>query len=319
LTLARTMPKKVNYTLKLSLSTRGVDTINAVYAFVMALGLTEVFIGSHTFITSILFGGIASVGPLRPLSFLFFINVVLLGMRFFWVPRNLVRIFYVSALLDPEAPGLSRLPNWFISLNWLVIFMHAGLYYVICREFKYIMFLLSSNASLDATSFSGYFLGHAALLVLNGLWIGMLAKYEERVLSPSRDNGTWHDIPGGVIWSRNNLACSLLALGPYVTLGTCQSGSFACLAALNLSGEGAAALVPISPMLITVMYDMGAAALGGFGLDRALSVSLWVMACFLLNSCLDLLTTGQYYVVLEEIEWEGRLSSGNKGALEDAE
>jgi len=41
------MPKNVTYTLKLSQTTRGLDTINAVYAFVMALGLSEVFIGSH--------------------------------------------------------------------------------------------------------------------------------------------------------------------------------------------------------------------------------------------------------------------------------
>lgn len=195
-------------------------------------------------------------------------------------------------------------------MNWLIIFMHAGLFYIVCREFKYIMFLLSSNAALDATSFFGYFIAHAALLIINGLWIGMLAKYEQRLHRPFEVDGAEREMPGGVIWFRNNLAFSLLAIGPYVVLGTCQSGTRECLEALGLANEGATALIPISPVFVTAVYDLVAQAFGGFGFDRALTVSVWVMACFLLNSFLDLLTTGQYYVVLEEIEWEGEREPG---------
>ncbi|MFN0264195.1 hypothetical protein ACKTEK_09995 [Tepidamorphus sp. 3E244] len=284
-------------------STRGLDTINAVYAFIMALGLTEVFIGSHTFITNVLFGAGEQELALRWVTFLFFLNVILLGMRFFWVPRNLRRLIYAAAHSSPEEPRLPGLPNWFISLNWFIIFLHGGLFYVICREYKFIMFLLSSNPVLDGASVSGYIIAHAALLIINGLWIGMLAGYEGW-LRRKAGEGMAAELPGGVIWFRNNLAFSLLALAPFVVVGSCQSTVVACISAVQMPALEVSDVSPTSPVLIAHLYDMAVGLFVGTGTDPAIAITLWVLVCLLINSLLDLALTGKYYVMQEEVAWE---------------
>lgn len=285
-------------------SIRGIDTMQAVYAFVMALGLREVFIGSHTFINDILFGSSEELSGVRLLSFLLLINITLLGMRFFWVPRNLRSYVCVAALAHDAEFKLGHVSNIFISMNWLIIFFHAGLYFVICLEFKYIMFIISSDAVFDTTALSGYILGHAFLLIINGLWIGMLARSERAHARADQVSAGPQKPAGGVIWFRNNLAFSLLAIGPFALIGTCQSAAISCIAASDQALQAPGMLLPTSPVVMTVFYDLATMAFGPLLESFELTVAYWVLFCFFLNSLLDLATTGRHYLVLEEIEWE---------------
>jgi hypothetical protein len=294
------MASEIDFTLKYKRSARGLDIIQAVYAFVMALGLKEVFVGSHTFITDILFGSGVKITEVGLISFMLMLNVVLLGMRFFWVPRNLRRIIYVASLFNKDSAELSKLPSWFVSWNWFVIFLHSGMYYIICTEFKYIMFLLSSNLVFDATVLTGYFLGHALLLIVNGLWIGLLAKCERTLMGKFDSGKALREVPGGTVWFRNNLIFSLLALAPLAIAGTCQNDMNACVDLQKQGLGGPTMLLPTSPVMVSALYVMASGALG------ATPVTMWVLICLLLNSLLDLGTTGHYYVVLEEVEWEGK-------------
>ena len=74
----------------------GLTVIQAVYAFAMALGLREVFLGSRTFMTNVAFSPDGfSLERVLLLSALL-LNMMLLGLRFFWVPRNLRGLIFAA-------------------------------------------------------------------------------------------------------------------------------------------------------------------------------------------------------------------------------
>ncbi len=303
------MAKSTEYKFKHWHSTRGLDTIQAVYAFVMALGLGEVFIGSHDFITAIVHGSKRADNIAFVISLLLLINIILLGIRFFWVPRNLRRIVYIDAFNNKGEPKLKNLGSAYISINWLIIFVHAGLYFILCTEFKFIMFSLASNAQADPSIFSGYYLGHAFLLIINGLWIGSLAKREVGLREKNdRRNGNNEEqsLPGGIIWFRNNLAFSLLAIAPFALLSTCQTAAFECIKQLGIENHGVESVIATSTVMVSSLFNIMTYATAWTGVDSIYNLSLWILVCYLLNSLLDLLTTGDYYIILEEVEWEGK-------------
>jgi hypothetical protein len=300
------MSTNFDYTLKYKYTTRGLDMIQAVYAFVMALGLREVFIGSSDFINAIFDNSRGTTNFAFVASLLFLFNVTLLGIRFFSVPRNLRGIVFVGAFNNTNQPGLSDLGSGYISLNWLIIFLQGGMYFFLCNEFKYIMFSLTSNTEPSASLFTGYFLGHGFLLVINGLWIDSLSRYEEHIRARRK-------IPsqrryGSIFWSRNNLAFSLLALGPLSLLGTCQSAPFKCITHLGITTHGLENAIPTSSVMVSSLFDAITYVFSPAGVDYAHYLSLWVLGCYLLNSMLDLLKTGDHYILLEEPEWEARVA-----------
>lgn len=303
--------RMIDYVLKYKSTARGLDIIQTVFAVVMALGIREVFVGSHTFITDVIFGTNKSATGIRLIAAALFLNVILLGMRFFWVPRNLRRVLYVAALFSEKEPAIRRMPSWFISFNWLVIFVHAGMYYIVCTEFKYSMFLLSSSSASYTSMFSGYFLGHALLLAINGIWIAMLTRYEAPLLDELGMARAPGDVSPGVIWFRNNLVSSLIALAPLALTERCLTTVHECIRAQGSGLDGVSQFLPTSPTLLTSVYGFARWA-GALGDDPALALAAWILVCFLWNSALDLYSTGHYYVVLEEIEWEGKKSGSNE-------
>src|SRR5262245_47687130 len=103
------------YTLKLKRTTKGLDTIQAVYAFVMALGLREVFIGSYDFISATVFGANNASKMSVFVSLLLLVNVIFLGIRFFSVPRNLRTIIFAAAERRTPIDGHLGLSSAYLS------------------------------------------------------------------------------------------------------------------------------------------------------------------------------------------------------------
>jgi hypothetical protein len=286
------------YTLKLKRNTKGLDTIQAVYAFVMALGLREVFIGSYDFIIAIVFGTINASKMSFFVALLLLVNVIFLGIRFFSVPRNLRTIIFAAAERRTPIDGHLGLSSAYLSTNWLIVFLHSLFFFLLCMEFKFIMFSVTSSAEWSPSILSGYILGHAFLLIMNGLWIGWLAMHEQSI------TGVRNTTHGGIIWFRNNLAFSLLAIGPFALLGTCQSSHFSCISALGFRDGTLDALMATSTVIVSGVFNAASYLLSLMGIEPIFHVAFWVLLCFLANSLIDLFTTGDHYIVLEEVEWE---------------
>lgn len=281
---------------------RGLDVIQAVYAFVMVLGLREVFIGSHQFFTNVLFGASPPSTNETVIFVLLFLNVVFLGMRFFWVPRNLRRIIYAGAKWNGSDRNILGLSDSFLAANWFIVVMHGMLFFMLGAEFEFIVFSLTGSSVLEPRDLSGYFVIHILLLSGNALWIGFLARRE--MVMWRRAGSPRGEPPGGVIWFRNNLVFALLALAPFVVVDACQTSVATCGPELGLGPVDPAAFGPFSPLNIHAVYEVvaqGVAVVGG--LERYV-VAYWILLCFLINSLWDLLTTGSYYVILEDIDFD---------------
>jgi hypothetical protein len=241
------------------------------------------------------------------------VNVVLLSIRFFWVPRNLRRTIYLSALNNKTQPKLSKLTGLYFASNWLIIFFHGGLFFTLCTEYKFIMFSLASNAEPTPSIFEGYFFAHIFLLTVNGAWIATLAWREEKL---AKSAGLSLETQGhaGLIWARNNLVCSLLAIAPLALIGTCFSAHFACIVHLGIENNGLESAIVTSSVMVSSLFNVISYLFPWFGVEAAYDITLWVLAWLLINSLIDLLTTSGNYIILEEVEWEGQQRSTTEPA-----
>src|SRR5690606_17847625 len=116
---------------------------------------------------------------------------------------------------------------------------------------------------------------------------------------------------GAQLWFRNNLICSLLALGPFVVIGRCGVDVLRCAGSSGVETLLPAPLLPSSPVVVSTLYAAAdrlmawaGSLIGGVNADGRISILLWVLGILLFNSVFDLWKTGKYYLVLEEIEWE---------------
>ncbi len=126
------------------------------------------------------------------------VTIMLLGLRFFWVPRNLYAYLLVS-----EQPLEKRLRRMTL-LHFPLVLIHALLFYCLCQAY---VDIASSTASLDsglarelATRFALFYTG---LLVVNGAWL--LLGFGPRDSSTAE----W-------IWGWNNLVFATLAVAAWV-------------------------------------------------------------------------------------------------------
>jgi hypothetical protein len=302
----------------------GLTVIQAVYAFAMALGLREVFLGSRTFMTNVAFSPDGfSLERVLLLSALL-LNMMLLGLRFFWVPRNLRGLIFAAVKarghqggrLSADEKGKQRkipLKDITVALHLIVIFLHGSVFYFLCVEFEFIAFAASSTAPFDAGALSGYVVIHVALLLLNSGWIASIQRQEARMrneASPAKNASA----AAGSVWWRNNLLCGLLAIAPLALLSTCGNSGVACLVG---TGPGEVEISGLTPFAPDHVYASVVSVFHLFGVDDAflatglISVSL---AFLLANSLFDLFKTGSTYLLLEEIEWAEPKDGGGSGA-----
>ncbi|MGX1097789.1 hypothetical protein [Amorphus sp. MBR-141] len=322
------------YTLRYKLSVRGIEVFQAVFAFIMALGLGEVFTGSYNFLTTVLFSP-DQTNSEKLLFLLVFFNIVLLGIRFFWVPRNFRLLVHETVRHHPEMHDLSPLQHYEISVHWFIILLHAMLFYLIGSEFEHIGFLMLSSKPFSQSGLYGFFTMQIVLLLLNSAWIAAIEYRKQDFARRSASAAVSLKPPGSILWMRNNLACVLLTLGPLAIGSTCPAATGHCVVIAqtqaaagcvateapaagrradcaeelpSLTGAGLAPS-PTSPAIIanasSLLFETVVAALDPTMADRMLYwPALWILTIFLINSLLDLLNTGKFYLMLEEVEWD---------------
>jgi hypothetical protein len=232
------------------------------------------------------------------------VNLIFLGLRFFFVPRNLRGLVITASRISARAGvrHAGSLSNSAVAGHFFIVLCHGALFFLVCREFEFVVFSMSSNLTLSSSLFTGYILLHALLLLLNAAWIAYIQRRErrmERMLSPDQQQDA-RAAPGKVWW-RNNLTCSLVALAPFSLAGTCTSSTAQCV---RQGSDGTAVLFPTSPhVFATVYYDL-ASGLDALGAGSLYLPVYWVFLVFLINSLYDLLNAGRFYLLVEEVEWE---------------
>ncbi len=271
---------------------RGLDILQAIYAFLLALGLREVFVGANSFIQNIFYGSEQVFTLQNIVVALLIINIVLLGLRFFWAPRNLRWVIYCEARKTPALTA-NLLPHGQVAVHLIIIMLHGALFFFICSEFSFIAFSMSAVSTAKDIPLAGYVVLHCLLLVLNAFWLlGINVAYHSSTTSV------------GEFWWKNNVIFALLALAPYATLKPCKQDLGSCVSRLWEAGHVTAYASPASPINISnvVLFLKDWIGLGTDGGGNVLM--FWVMGVLLLNSVLDLYFTGHNYIRLEEVEWE---------------
>ena len=130
------------------------------------------------------------------------VMIMFLGLRFFWVPRNL----YAYLLLSGHS--LEKRLRRMTVLHFPIVLIHALLFYCVCQAY---VDIASSTAPLDsglarelATRFA---LFYAGLLAVNGAWL--LLGFGHRDASTAEG-----------IWGRNNLVSAALMVAVWILFKT---------------------------------------------------------------------------------------------------
>lgn len=285
----------------------GLDVIQSIYAFAMALGLQEVFLASRTFVLEILFGPGDGIDLKAIVIFLLLVNIVVLGLRFFWVPRNLRGLIFTAVKSSGATTGQIRtgLRNWEVSIHLLMIFLHGGIFYFLCLEFEHIAFVASSNMPVTASTVQTYAVIHIVLLLVNAFWISMIQQRENSIRA-SAARRTNASATAGSVWWRNNMLCGLLAFALLAVFSSCGSAVEQCLA--NVSGEtpGMSSVLPLSALQIGATINAVLAAVQSVlpvSVSQELVIPVIVLLILLANSLFDLGNTGATYLLLEEVDW----------------
>jgi hypothetical protein len=304
----RQLDNKFTRTVKIKTNVRGLDVLTMVYAFAMTLGLTQVFTASQAFLTRVLSGTAPLSDEKTILVLLLFANIAFLGLRFFWVPRNLQSLVISAARVQAIDPKAARergdLSNLSIAFHLVTIFLHGTLFYLICAEFEFITFAISSNLPLAAYVFVGYVIMHISLLLLNAAWIGLIRQQEIRLETRLLGDAAGERPSAGNVWWRNNLVASLCALAPYALSSTCKSAGSQCVRQFVDTNAELLTLFPTSPQVLATGFYKLTGALEWLGFASAHWPVYWVLMVLLINSLHDLLNAGRFYVFFEDVEWE---------------
>ncbi len=308
-------------TVKIKTNVRGLDVLSSVYAFSMALGLTQVFIGSQAFLTRILSGTAPLSDEKTFIILMLFANIALLGLRFFWVPRNLQSLVITAARAEALAPNATnskdQLSNISIAFHLVLIFLHGALFYLICAEFEFITFVTSSNLPLNSSVFFGYIIMHTSLLLLNAVWIAMIRRQELRLEERIYQGNSKGKLSAGNVWWRNNLVASLCVLAPFALSSTCRSVELQCIRQSVESTREILTLFPTSPQVLAAFYYEIEKLFAHIGLITPYLPVYGVLVVLLINSAYDLFNAGRFYVFFEDVEWEETIHGAEvKGPIE---
>jgi hypothetical protein len=295
MTLQPTVPKT-----KFKQSMRGVDIIQTVYALLIALGLREVFVAFHTIF---LRQAVAYQSPNFVAALGLFLNIVLLSVRFFWVPRNFRRLYYVSEFCRAQGKDAVVLRAVETSVHVMVILAHGALHFLLCKQFEYFVFVATTYDALATSAFTTYVYIHASLLVLNSLWLIIVNIREDQILDAAGHPPALKSNSESRLWYRSNLAFALLAVAPLVVFSSCTSGFSECISVSYSKLQGSLNVIPTSAYNVAAVFKYIAESIPGEH-DPSLILALWVLVVLAANSLLDLTLTAHYYVILEDMETE---------------
>lgn len=296
-----------SYKIKYKRTFRGLDVLQAVYAFILVLGLREVFLGSFAFYNTMISGGDFAFGANGIVLVFLFSNVILLGIRFFWVPRNLRRLMYVAATERSQSPRLLNLPHFVVAIHWVIIVGHATLFFLICTEFKYISFISLSTTNITVSVYQSYVILYVCFLALNAIWLYWLMEEERLLKKRARRaaNGAASDAdePGSRLWIYNNLFSSFVAFAPVALVIACAGPVEACLSWQSLA-DLPPSYIPLRPEYVAAVFAGLQSFLTQDSLSHVSLLMLWFSLVMLANSLFDLAMTAKYYLLYEEVEWE---------------
>lgn len=173
--------------------TAGMTLMQTVYTVALVLGLETVVDASYNVVFPRAAGpSVRSPGYLG----LVLISIVLLAIRFFWVPRNLSS--YIVRFYDELG---DKVFTRITTVHFPITLAHALAFYYICQAFVDMIQAQAEIESQEMTTHATRFaLLYAGLLLLNGLWLWRITPRAASLDDP------------GKIWSYNNLASACLAV-----------------------------------------------------------------------------------------------------------
>jgi hypothetical protein len=193
--------------------------------------------------------------------------------------------------------------------------MHGALYFLLCKQFEYYVFVSTNYNSYSRSVFATYVFVHASLLILNALWIAFLNMREDAMLKALEGDTPpfLQSKSESKVWYRNNLAFSLLAVAPLAVFSSCDSQLSDCLAVAFSPGQRPFAVIPTSSINIAFVFEYFAATFSGSE-SRDFALAIWALAALIANSLVDLFLTAPYYINLEEVEEEFVFTLGSDTA-----
>lgn len=177
----------------------GMGLMQTIYIVAMSLGFKEVVeVAYGIFVppASSRPGGL----PL-PVVAAAFLAVVLLTIRFFWVPRSLYT-YVVSRLETDGARGESRESVFtrVMVVHFPLVLAHSLVFAFICRAFVDLAMPAEHAVRASGGDRAFRFISlYAGLLFLNVVWLKLVTPPEDR--------------EPGAVWAYNNLLCVVLAVG----------------------------------------------------------------------------------------------------------
>lgn len=169
----------------------GMSLAQTLYAVLMVLGLK---VAAESFYPALFSRGQLRSDALSPvLVSLTFVLILLLAIRFSWVPRILYE--YVHRYIDSQKV-LDRKKTFrpLMLYHFPIALVHTLLFFAICEAFAE-MTTSTSNSHAPIIHFVWISI---VLLVVNAAWL--------RWVTPSESTG-----PGRKVWARNNIICAGLA------------------------------------------------------------------------------------------------------------
>lgn len=172
----------------------GMTLMQTVYTVAMVFGLERVIDASYDFLIS---PELARRSMLLELELcLILVAIVLLSIRFFWVPRNL-NSYILHGYPTLGEKVFSRLTT----IHFPIALAHAVLFYFLCRAFvEMVRAGPTVNSPEMAYHASRFVLLYTSLLLLNSVWLFWITPLKPKARRP------------GGIWATNNIACFTLAV-----------------------------------------------------------------------------------------------------------
>jgi hypothetical protein len=171
----------------------GMALMQTVYTIALVLGLEKVVEASY----SLYFSRTSEPSVTSP-GYLVVIlaAIILLSIRFFWVPRNLNS--YIISFYDQLK---ERVFTRMTTIHFPIALAHALLFYYISQVFVDMTQVHAGIESKEMTDNATRFVVlYASLLLLNSAWLLRITPRAAKATQP------------GKIWAVNNAACALLAL-----------------------------------------------------------------------------------------------------------
>jgi hypothetical protein len=173
----------------------GLTVMQTVYTVAMVLGFTDALERSYEiFVRPTRISKVMHPGLPHGLLIFALVVVMLLGLRFFWVPRNLY-----SYALATKMENLADRMKVMTLVNFPITLIHALFFFAICQSWVDLASSRSALTSNAIASLASRFVAlYAGLLVLNAVWIFSLFRHAHW---PAAER----------VWPVVNILCALVA------------------------------------------------------------------------------------------------------------